>query len=123
MSKHIIKSDFTAKQLLSMVDVAGASITLALVSISSNPVLQCLANDVDQGNADPKISKVLTAQYNSIMNALNLAAEGLQGLKIIRKDLIKTVDAEDAEANDPLPVLDEAGLAKLFADIQFFSGE
>ena len=123
MSKHIIKSDFTAKQMLSMVDVAGASITLALVSISSSPVLSALADDVDQGNADQIINKVLTDQYNSIMNALNLAAEGLQGLKIIRKDLIKTVDAEEAEKRDPLPVLDEAGLAKLFADIQFFSGE
>ena len=115
MSKHLIKSEFTAPQMLAMIDSAGATITLALVSISTNPVLTALAEEVNKENPDPKH----THQYDTFLTAINIAAEGLQMLKIIRNDLIKTVDAEAAA---PLPDLDEAGLAKLFADIQAHTG-
>ena len=115
MPKHLIKSEFTAPQMLAMIDSAGATITLALVSISTNPVLTALAEEVNKENPDPK----RTHQYDTFLTAINIAAEGLQMLKIVRNDLIKTVDAEAAS---PLPDLDEAGLAKLFADIQAHTG-
>lgn len=117
MSKHLIKSEFTAPQMLAMIDSAGATITLALVSISTNPVLTALAEEVNNNkeNPDPK----RTHQYDTFLTAINVAAEGLQMLKAVRNDLIKTVDAEAAS---PLPDLDEAGLEKLFADIQAHTG-
>ena len=115
MSKHLIKSEFTAPQMLAMIDSAGATITLALVSISTNPVLTALAEEVNKENPDPK----RTHQYDTFLTAINVAAEGLQMLKAVRNDLIKTVDAEAAS---PLPDLDEAGLEKLFADIQAHTG-
>ena len=115
MSKHLIKSEFTAPQMLAMIDSAGATITLALVSISTNPVLTALVEEVDKENPDPK----RTHQYDTFLTAINVAAEGLQMLKAVRNDLIKTVDAEAAS---PLPDLDEAGLEKLFADIQAHTG-
>lgn len=107
--------------MLSMIDSAGATITLGLVAISTNPVLTALADEVNKKNPDPKIAKTLTAQYDALLTALNVAAEGLQLLKIIRNDLIKTVDA--TEKADPLPELDDAGLDKLFADIQAHTGD
>ena len=121
MSKHLIKSEFTASQMLSLIDSAGATITLALVSISTNPVLTALAEEANKENPDPKIAKTLTHQYDALLTALNVAAEGLQQLKRIRADLIVTVEA--AEKADPLPDLDDAGLAKLFADIQAHTGD
>jgi len=33
------------------------------------------------------------------------------------------VTVEEAEKSDPLPALDDAGLAKLFADIQAHTGD
>ena len=115
MSKHLIKSEFTAPQMLAMIDSAGATITLALVSISTNPVLTALVEEVHTENPDP----TRTHQFDTFLTAINVAAEGLQMLKAVRNDLIKTVDAEAAS---PLPDLDEAGLEKLFADIQAHTG-
>lgn len=112
MSKHLIKSNFTAEQMLSLIDVTGASIVHALVSISTNPAIVALADEAENSK-----NKTLKKHYISILVALDNAAKGLQCLKVVRNDLIKTVEAARDESN-PLPELDQAALDRLFADIQ-----
>ena len=108
MSQYITKSELTSAQIITIIDVVGASLCGCLAAIAANPVIVAL------GNEELAQRKALKDAKESLTEAFEVSNEALNTLKSLRDDLIHCNESPAT----PIPEVTEADLDQLFADIQ-----
>lgn len=108
MSQYITKSALTSAQIITIIDVVGASMCGCLQSIAANPVIVAL------GKEELAQHKTFKDAKESLTLAFECSNDALTTLKSLRDDLIHCNES----AAPPIPEVTEDALEQLFADIQ-----